>query len=143
MFALCLQTREISMSPRISPREVFLSLIDGVAAGRWDELPDLYSEDAAVSHPFATDASAKLNGRAQLREHFVGTGKIGLTMRAHDVVVHETADPEVIVAEFAYHGRVGGDGDQFKVPAIFVLRVRDGQIVESRDYLGKRLPLIS
>ncbi len=40
--------------------------------------------------------------------------------------------PLVIVAEFAYRG--DGDRGPFAVPCVFVLRVRDGQIVASRDY---------
>ena len=56
--------------------------------------------------------------------------------RTADVVVHETADPEVIVAEFRYLGSL--DGREFQVPCVFVMRVRDGVIVESRDYLNPR-----
>jgi ketosteroid isomerase-like protein len=40
--------------------------------------------------------------------------------------------------EFAYHGEVTGGAERFKILAIFVLRVRDGLIVESRDYFGGR-----
>jgi ketosteroid isomerase-like protein len=49
--------------------------------------------------------------------------------------VHTTTDPEVIVAEFEYAGTIVATGEPFRVPAIFVLRVRDGLIVESRDYI--------
>jgi ketosteroid isomerase-like protein len=131
------------MSSPDRPQDVFHRLIEGVAARKWSELPDLYGEDAVVLHPFAIDATARLVGREQLREHFAGMATIDLEMRAHDVIVHETGDPEVVVAEFAYHGRVGKDGRQFKLPAVFVLRVRGGRIVESRDYLGPRQPLVS
>jgi ketosteroid isomerase-like protein len=54
--------------------------------------------------------------------------------RVVDVVVHETADPEVIVAEFAYEF-TSPDDSTAKVPCVFVMRVRDGQIIESRDYI--------
>ncbi len=47
--------------------------------------------------------------------------------------VHETADPEVVIFEFSYHGSVSGRS--FTVPCIFVTRVRAGVIVESRDYV--------
>ena len=117
-----------------------MALISGVSAQRWSELPELYAPDARVRHPLATDASALLVGREQLREHFAQAGRVGVTMQAHDVIVHETEDPEVIVAEFTYRGRVGGSA-AFKVPAVFVMRVRNGQIVESRDYIGPRQPL--
>lgn len=40
----------------------------------------------------------------------------------------------MIIAEFEYEGRNTETGREFVVPNIFVLRVRDGRIVESRDY---------
>ncbi len=52
-----------------------------------------------------------------------------------NITIHETADPEVIVAEFEYRGTVPGTGEPFALPGIFVIRVRDGQIVSSRDYV--------
>jgi ketosteroid isomerase-like protein len=51
---------------------------------------------------------------------------------ATDIVIHDTTDPEVIVAEFTYRG--DGDHGPFAVPCVFILRVRDGQIIASRDY---------
>jgi ketosteroid isomerase-like protein len=52
-----------------------------------------------------------------------------------NIRIHETQDPEVIVAEFDYAGTVIATGEPFRVPCVFVLRVRDGLIVESRDYI--------
>jgi ketosteroid isomerase-like protein len=49
-------------------------------------------------------------------------------------VVHDTGDPEVIIAEFDYHGQVTPMGPLFEVANVQVLRVRDGRIVASRDY---------
>jgi len=39
------------------------------------------------------------------------------------------------VAEFEYHGAAAESGEPTAVPCVFVLRVRDGEIVESRDYI--------
>jgi ketosteroid isomerase-like protein len=50
-----------------------------------------------------------------------------------NVTIHETTDPEVIVAEFEYQGTTDAD-EPYALPAIFVMRVRDGEIVSSRDY---------
>ncbi len=47
-----------------------------------------------------------------------------------DVRPTESGEPEVIIAEFTYHGRAGAGGDKFLRPAIFVLKIRDGQIVQ-------------
>jgi uncharacterized protein len=38
------------------------------------------------------------------------------------------------VAEFEYQGTDPGTGEAYAQPAIFVMRVRDGEIVSSRDY---------
>ncbi|HTI27731.1 MAG TPA: nuclear transport factor 2 family protein [Kutzneria sp.] len=116
-----------------APAEVFRQLVDGVVGKQWDQLPLLYAEDAVVEHPFSTDpAVARLEGRAALRAHFARAAEMGVDFRADDVVVHETTDPEVVVGEFTYRGTLG-DKD-ITMPAIFVLRVRDGLIVSSRDY---------
>lgn len=116
-----------------SPREVFLRLIDGVSTRRGAEVADLYAEDAVVTHPFALPHPTRHVGREALRAHFEAGARVDRDMRPRNVIVHETADPEVIVAEFEYHGTVP-PGRTFTFPCIFVLRVRDGLIVESRDY---------
>ena len=46
--------------------------------------------------------------------------------------VHRTADPEVVVTEYRYEG--SADGRPVLITNILVTRVRDGVIVESRDY---------
>jgi ketosteroid isomerase-like protein len=117
-----------------SPTDVFHRLLAGVTGQRWAELPDLYAEDTVVEHPFAVPAGTVLRGREQLRAHFAAAATLGITMTAHDVVVHQATDPEVIVGEFTYRGTVDATGATFAVRNIFVLRVRDGLIVESRDY---------
>jgi ketosteroid isomerase-like protein len=117
------------------PREVFLALVHGVAQERWDELPNLYAEQTHVVHPFDPLRGPALRTRDDLRAHFRPTGAgPRLHRRAADITVHETTDPEVIVAEFEYRGTVAGTGEPFALPGIFVLRVRDGEIVSSRDY---------
>jgi ketosteroid isomerase-like protein len=74
--------------------------------------------------------------RDELREHFLGSaGALGdVRFSPGAVTVHETADPEVIVGEFEYRGVVPATGQPFAIPNVFVIRVRDGQIIESRDY---------
>jgi len=120
-----------------TPREVFLELVTGVAEGRWDALPDLYSDETHVVHPFHPLADGAITSRDALRHHFtLPDGVPPLPRRTvENVVIHDTADPEVIVAEFEYHGEAADTGEPVVIPAIFVMRVRDGEIVSSRDYL--------
>jgi uncharacterized protein len=73
--------------------------------------------------------------RAELREHFrPSAASPQLQRQATNITIHEALDPEVIIAEFEYQGHVVNTGEPFTIPAIFVLRVRDGKIVSSRDY---------
>ncbi|MBD0691618.1 ketosteroid isomerase [Streptomyces sp. CBMA123] len=116
---------------------MFLRLVHGVADGNFEELADLYGEVTDVRHPMATPAAGPLTSRDALREHFTVPPDVRGSLpkrRVVDVVVHETADPEVIVAEFAYEFTLP-DGSVSKVPCVFVMRVRDGRIIESRDYI--------
>lgn len=123
------------------PAEVFHALVEGVCrvvagdASHVAELAGLYAERTRVEHPMALD-DAPLLTRDDLRRHFAaGSDMTPIDdYRAADIVVHETADPEVIVAEFRYLGSVGARS--FQVPCVFVMRVRDGEIVESRDYIS-------
>jgi uncharacterized protein len=122
------------MSDRTSPRSVFESLLQGISDGRWDDLADLYAEDAVVEMPFAPSPPARLEGREAIRAHFAAAARGPLTLRARNVVAHDTGDPEVVIAEFDYDGQVSTTGRSFRVSNIQVLRVRNGQIVSSRDY---------
>ena len=117
------------------PRRALKSLLAGVAEDRWSELPGLYAEDAVVEHPLALRPPTRLEGRAALAEHFERAARAPLALRAERLVVHQTTDPELIVGEFQYVGENTATGAPFMVNNIFVMRVRDGLIVESRDYM--------
>ena len=117
-----------------TPREVFQRLLRGITERSPDTLGDLYAEDASVELPFARPAPLRLEGREQLRARFEGVEGIPLELEARNVVVHETADPEVIVAEWDYVGRATATGRPLHAANIQVLRVRDGKIVASRDF---------
>jgi uncharacterized protein len=99
-----------------------------------DELAALYAEHTDVRHPFAPLGDTPLRTRAELRRHFAdGPARTRGAERFEAVGrVHRTADPEVVIFEFSYVG--SANGREFAVPCIFVTRVRDGVIVESRDY---------
>ncbi|NUP26816.1 MAG: SnoaL-like domain-containing protein [Nocardia sp.] len=99
-----------------------------------DQLAGLYAEQTDVRHPFAPLGDTPLRSRAELRSHFAeGPARAAGADRFEPVgQVHETADPEVVIYEFSYVG--SANGRPFSIPCIFVVRVRDGLIVESRDY---------
>ena len=117
-----------------SPREVFLALVNGIAEGNLDGLPELYAEQIDVVHPFDPLHGAPLRSREEIRERMNSLAARPRQRRqVGNVTIHETTDPEVIVAEFEYQG-TSDSGEPYALPAIFVLRVRNGEIVSSRDY---------
>ena len=122
------------MSNPSSPRSVFESLLQGISDGKWSDLADLYAEDAVVEMPFAPSSPTRLEGREAVRAHFAAAAGGPLSIQASNVVVHDTADPEMVIAEFDYDGQVTTTGHSFRVTNIQVLRVRNGKIVSSRDY---------
>lgn len=119
-----------------SPRAVFEALVEGVAAGHSDELPALYAQRTDVTHPFDPFRAPPLRSRTELAEHFAAGRAADPHLRREvaNVTVHETTDPEVVVGEFEYRCSSEETGE-FSIPCVFVLRVRDGEIVESRDYI--------
>jgi ketosteroid isomerase-like protein len=123
------------MAQPSSPREVFLALVNGIADGNLDELPGLYAEKIDVVHPFDPLRGAPLRSRDELRERMESlAARPRQRRRVGNVTIHETTDPEVIVAEFEYQGTSPDTGQPYALPAIFVLRVRNGEIISSRDY---------
>lgn len=131
------------------PGDVVRAVADGVSrllAGRLspaeserqlDALAALYAEQTDVRHPMAPTGDTPLRSRTELREHFAGPGadEDSDLERFEPVrpVVHRTADPEVVIFEFAYAVEAGERRGE--VPCVFVVRVQNGCIVESRDYV--------
>jgi uncharacterized protein len=131
-----------------TPREVFMDFIGTLSSGRWADLADFYAEDAVVEIPFSIPGPDRVDGREKLRARFEAAVDGPIELHAENVVVYETTDPEVVIAEFDYRGKVATTGRSFVTANIQVLRIRDGLIVATRDFhhhlamaaAGRRLP---
>jgi uncharacterized protein len=118
-----------------SPQNVLERLIQGISGQRWHELHELYAEEAVVEYPFALPAGpARLAGRPAIRRYFAVVARLPLELKAHHIVIHQCTDPQVAVAEYDYDALITSTGRSFQVSNIQVSRIRDGQIVTSRDY---------
>jgi len=122
------------VSEPASPREVVEALMRGISDQRWDELDGLYADDAVVEYPFALPAPRRLEGRDAIRNYFAAAAALPLRLGTRNMVVHETVDPSVVVAEWDYDGLVITTGRSFQVSNVQVSTIRDGKIVASRDY---------
>jgi ketosteroid isomerase-like protein len=124
----------MSTAPEASAREVIERLLAGIAAGATPALAELYAESAVVELPFAQPGGLRLVGREQLARHFTLAGRAPLRLRPVNVKVHETTDPEVVIAEYDYEGEMISTGGRFVVANVQIVRVRDGLILSSRDF---------
>jgi ketosteroid isomerase-like protein len=117
------------------PRELYRRFLNLVAQDRWTELADLYAPDAVVEQPYARPGPARIVGREAVRERFATAKDLPIRLRPVNVVIHDTSDPEVVVAEFDYDVILAASGEQrLRTANIIVLRIRDGLIVWSRDF---------
>jgi ketosteroid isomerase-like protein len=122
------------MPKHLSPSEVLETLMQGIADQAWQKLHELYAEDTVVEHPFALPVPRRTEGREAIRKHFADFAAAPLKLKVCNMIVRQTVDPEVAVAEWDYDGVMTTTGRTFRVSNVQVSRVRDGRIVASRDY---------
>jgi ketosteroid isomerase-like protein len=98
------------MSP-VSSRAVFDAFLKASVENRWDDSADCYAEDVTIDMPFTLPGVPRVShGREEMRRRFHRAGAVRRIVRAENVVVHETTDPEVLVAEFDLHQEDLRDG---------------------------------
>ncbi|WP_410668213.1 nuclear transport factor 2 family protein [Amycolatopsis sp. cmx-4-68] len=114
-------------------RAVFDRFLAASVENRWDDLADLYAEDVTIEMPFTLPGVPRLShGREELRRRFRSAGAVRRVVRAENVVVHETTEPDVLIAEFDLHQEVRGEA--FVATYVMVMTIKDGLITYSRDY---------
>jgi ketosteroid isomerase-like protein len=124
----------------LGPRELFAQLQEVVFRFDMDAQADLYAVDGVLEWPFAPDGlPRRVEGREAIRRVLVPLGERARAaghqlLGLRSLVVHDTADPEVIIAEFDVQGELRPSGQAYQLSYIQVLRVRDGEIVTFRDY---------
>lgn len=131
---------EVDQRPLTGPREAFerfrQRLLTGSSAGLDTSL---LADDAVVEMPFAPPGVPR---RVEGREAFAAWAaprRKALAGRLHftavrDVVVHETADPELAVVEYTVEAVREPDGLRAAAPFAVVVRVRDGRVALWREY---------
>ncbi|WP_372667851.1 nuclear transport factor 2 family protein [Amycolatopsis kentuckyensis] len=122
------------MPSTVSPaRSVFDRFLAASVENRWDDLADCYAEDVTLEMPFTLPGAPRVShGREELRRRFRRAGEARRITKAANVVVHETADPAVLVAEFDLHQEMGGES--FVATYVMVMTIKDGLIAHTRDY---------
>jgi ketosteroid isomerase-like protein len=120
------------------PADVFREQAARLTSREWDRAAELYAEDVEIINPFAPERPTMNTGQDAVRAFFTGLGGRVDAVSITDATLTSGADPEVLVAEFSFSMTAGGGSVAYSLPAVFVMRVRNGQIVSSRDYIGPR-----
>lgn len=119
------------------PREVLERLRQRLEADDKQAFADLLAADGVVEWPFTPPGvPERVVGRDAMRSFLARAGAANrLRYEQVDFDVHDTQDPEVIVAEMRVRGTNVETGSPFRLRAIAVMRARDGEIVSYRDYI--------
>jgi uncharacterized protein len=104
------------------------------------ELADLFAEEGVMEFPFTPNGTPnRIEGREAIRKFATAYGFSSTRLRldAHsDLVIRETTDPEMIVAEYRVEVTWVPTGKKYSLPCIQVIQVKDGQILLYRDYVN-------
>jgi uncharacterized protein len=117
-------------------REVVDRLLAAAVSERPEDMADCYAEQVVIEMPFSAGLypSRIESTREEMRERYRAHRAVRHYERLSDVRIHETTDPEVVIAEYTLHGRMVASGEAFTMTFVMVITVRDGVIVHSRDY---------
>lgn len=121
-----------------TPREVAEQVRLMVEGTHGIVFADLFAVDGVLEYPFPVPGMPeRLEGRDAIRGFHDADGVRGLLeMDEVTMELHETTDPEVVVVEIEHHGTSHATNAPYRVTAVGVIRVRDGEIVSYRDYMN-------
>jgi ketosteroid isomerase-like protein len=121
----------------VTPSEIFESMRAQWLANEATYRAEVLADDVVVETPFAAPGRpTRTEGKQRVLDWTQGSRAV-FPVRFDDcrnVVVHETADPEVIVVEYELVGTHTTTGVTAAAPFIGVLRARDGKLAHWREY---------
>jgi ketosteroid isomerase-like protein len=119
----------------MTPSELLDKGLNLLLAKDMSGFADLWAVDGTMEFPFAPSGwPTRLDGREAVREYLRGYTDVYDIRGVTEKTVHETTDPEVIIAELEVAGVLVRTGQPYQSRYICVITVRDGQIAGYRDY---------
>lgn len=121
------------------PRDLLDAFHCAMLALSADDLADLHAPDAVYEFPLLTPGRpARYQGREEIRAGFRdvwAAASTGLRVtEIRNVIVHETADPEVLVVEHVAAATLIASDERILAPSLIVMRARNGLLRHVRDY---------
>ncbi|MEU4691177.1 nuclear transport factor 2 family protein [Actinoplanes sp. NPDC023714] len=121
----------------MTPSEIFDRMRARWLAGAPTFTADMLTDDVVVETPFAAPGHpTRTAGREQVLA-YTEAGRAAFPVRfdeCRDVLVHQTADPSVIVVEYELVGTHVVTGVSAAAPFIGVLTTRDGRLAHWKEY---------
>ncbi|WP_395726584.1 nuclear transport factor 2 family protein [Nakamurella sp.] len=125
------------MTDAHEPRELLARYHQAMIDFDADALAELYAPDCVHEFGFLTPGHApSYRSREEVRTAYRAAWRSpGVRLlEIHNLAVHETADPAVVVAEWAATGRLPDRGE-IGLNGVLVLRAQGGQLTHVRDYM--------
>jgi len=135
----------------LTHKEIFERFVyAGAITRNPDAIAAMFTEDGVLDAPLVPDGHPlhrRLVGREAIRsgiavyhQQLPAQGTVNVELSS--VVLHDTADPDVFIAEIdVAFDEVGGRRTRMSLVQIF--RLRDGQIAMVRDYFAELPPVAS
>lgn len=123
--------------PARTPRETVEGFLTATTGEDPGALADFYAHHVVIEMPFAPPElypARTETTREELRARFRAGAAVRRYETVRDVRLHETGDPELVVAEYTLAGRLLAGGEPFTLSFAMFLTIRDGHIVHTRDY---------
>ena len=125
-----------------TPADVLARRSQLIRNGDADGFAALFAPDAVIESSFAgpPGTPVRLTGREAIREY--SRQVLASPLRLEDIEVaelYQTQDPEVVITEMRAKGTVTTTGRSFTTTSVQIIRIRDGQIVHSRDFADPRI----
>ncbi|MET0451385.1 MAG: nuclear transport factor 2 family protein [Mycobacterium sp.] len=119
----------------MNPRELVEHALELLLVKDMAAFAGLWAEDGILEFPFAAPGyPPRLDGRAAVADYLRGYPDVLDVREIPAKMLHQTDDPDVVIAEFEAAGIVVATGQPYTMRYIAVITVRDGEIARYRDY---------
>ncbi|SLN73586.1 nuclear transport factor 2 family protein [Ruegeria meonggei] len=109
------------------------ALGDAIIADAGENFLDMCDEDIVFEFPFKPEGSVReLRGRAAMEAYLPKVGALITFESMSPAITHPSKDGETFVLEFSCKGK--GEAGRYDQNYISVVQVRNGRIVQYRDY---------
>ena len=121
-----------------SPAAIFQQQLDCIMADDREGQLRLYTEDILYEFPYAADRPREIRGRAEFRRIMTPlwdrARSLGVKVTGSEHALHQTLDPERIIAEFTLAIEVQQKRGEMRF--VQFLWIRDGLIAAVREYFN-------